>query len=253
MGSIALDWTTFALEIVNFLVLLWLLRRFLYRPLSAAIARRRAQIEQTLREGREAKAQAEALERQYQGRLEAWEREKAGARAAFARDLDQERARRLSELATAMDHERVRREAAAARDAEQRRREMEHLALHQGSAFAARLVSRLAGPELEAKIVDLAISQLPRLSGESRGALHAAANRSGSGSIVVKSAFPLAESQREQLAHALAEAAGAQLSCSFASDPDLVAGVRIELGAWVLAANLRDELSAFAESANDAA
>ena len=38
-----LDTTTFVLEIVNFLILLWLLNRFLYRPVQAAIARRQQQ------------------------------------------------------------------------------------------------------------------------------------------------------------------------------------------------------------------
>ena len=37
----ALDWSTLALEAVNFLILVWLLQRFLYRPVLAAIDRRR--------------------------------------------------------------------------------------------------------------------------------------------------------------------------------------------------------------------
>ena len=31
----AFDWTTFGLEIINFLALLWILKRFLYRPVLA--------------------------------------------------------------------------------------------------------------------------------------------------------------------------------------------------------------------------
>ena len=37
-----IDWTTFALEIINFLVLVWILKRFLYRPVLDTLARRRA-------------------------------------------------------------------------------------------------------------------------------------------------------------------------------------------------------------------
>jgi len=253
MGSITLDWTTFALEILNFLVLLWLLKRFLYGPISGAIARRRAQIEQTLAEGRQAKAKADALERQYQGRLEDWEREKADARAQLGRDLEKERSRRLAELAASVERERLRREAAAARDAEQRRRELQHSALRQGSAFAARLAGRLAGPELEARIIDVAISDLRQLPQERRDALHAAAAQTRDPSTAIGSAYPIAQPQREQLVAALNEAAAARLDPVFAVDPALVSGIRIELGAWILAANLRDELAAFADSGNDAA
>ena len=35
-----LNWTTFALEAVNFMVLVWILKRFLYKPVLAAIAQR---------------------------------------------------------------------------------------------------------------------------------------------------------------------------------------------------------------------
>ncbi|WP_054775053.1 hypothetical protein [Methylogaea oryzae] len=42
-----LDWSTIALEIVNFLILVWLLKRLLYKPVQDIIAQRRAAIEAT--------------------------------------------------------------------------------------------------------------------------------------------------------------------------------------------------------------
>jgi F-type H+-transporting ATPase subunit b len=250
MGSIALDWTTFALEIVNFLVLLWLLKRFLYRPVAEALARRRAHIERSLTEGREAKAKAEALEKQYEGRLAEWERERARARAGLARELEAERSQRLAELSAALERERERREAAAARDADQRRREAEHEALEQGAAFAARLTGALAGPELEAHIIELAVARIRGLPQDKQDALRAA-GRGSESAATVRSAYPLSDTQRDQLTAALDQAAGAKLRLGFATDRDLVAGLRVELGAWVLSANVRDELAAFADSANE--
>jgi hypothetical protein len=52
-----LDATTFALEILNFAVLLWLLRRFLFKPVQAALAAR-AQAEQQQRDTLDARQQA---------------------------------------------------------------------------------------------------------------------------------------------------------------------------------------------------
>ena len=37
-----LDWTTFVLEVINFLVLVWILRRYLYRPVLNTLAARKA-------------------------------------------------------------------------------------------------------------------------------------------------------------------------------------------------------------------
>ena len=45
-----LDWTTFILELVNFVVLVWILNRFLYRPVMNVIDQRKAAIQRTLAE-----------------------------------------------------------------------------------------------------------------------------------------------------------------------------------------------------------
>ena len=71
-----IDWTTFALEIINFLVLVWILKRFLYRPVLDTLARRRAGVEHTLAEARETEARAKTLQDQYASRLAEWEGEK---------------------------------------------------------------------------------------------------------------------------------------------------------------------------------
>ena len=42
------NWTTFSFEIINFLILVWILQRFLYKPVTNAIARRKAAIESQL-------------------------------------------------------------------------------------------------------------------------------------------------------------------------------------------------------------
>ena len=55
-----LSWSTFALEIVNFLVLVWILKHFLYKPVMDVIARRRADIESTLADAKTAQDEADA-------------------------------------------------------------------------------------------------------------------------------------------------------------------------------------------------
>jgi F-type H+-transporting ATPase subunit b len=244
-----LDWTTFALEIVNFLVLVWLLARFLYRPVAQAIERRRAEIERALKEAREAQAQAAALREQYEGRLAQWEREKAQARTKLREELDAERAKKMQELAAALEQERLRREALGERAALERAREAEDAALRQGAAFAARLGAALAGPELEARIVELALAELGKLPRERREALAAAA--AANPRAAVASAYDLPEEQRRRIGSALAEASSAQIECDYRRDERLVAGLRIEIGPWVLDANLREELAAFAQSGHE--
>ena len=159
-----LSWSTFLLEIVNFLVLVWILKRFLYKPVVDVIARRREKIEQTLEAAEEKRRTSEALRAQYENRLADWEQEKEAARTEFQRDIEQERVSRLEALATELEAERRKREVVAERERRESERRLENQALALAAGFAARLLTRVAGPELERRLVEVLQEDLPRLS-----------------------------------------------------------------------------------------
>ena len=54
-----IDWITVAAQIANFLVLVWLLQRFLYQPITQAMTRREKEIEDRLAEAKDARQAAE--------------------------------------------------------------------------------------------------------------------------------------------------------------------------------------------------
>jgi F-type H+-transporting ATPase subunit b len=243
---VELNWSTFVLEIVNFLVLVWILKRFLYRPVLDVIARRRAGIEQTLVEAKTLKAEAGEMGLRYEGRLAEWEREREDARKQLAQELDTERGRRLLALETELAQERERDQSARERREAEAMREMEGRALAQGATFAGRLLRQAAGPDLEARLVDMAVADLRRLPEADLARLR---ERWGehSDAATVASAHPLSEARRQALTEAVAAATGRAVRLSFFEQPELVAGLRITLGAWVLEANLQAELRGFAE------
>jgi len=61
------DWWTLGLELINFLVLVWILQRFLYRPVLSIIARRQEDVEAAFTEAVEAKTTAEQTQRSFEG------------------------------------------------------------------------------------------------------------------------------------------------------------------------------------------
>ncbi|HWQ12793.1 MAG TPA: hypothetical protein VNL77_08335, partial [Roseiflexaceae bacterium] len=107
----AFDWLTFGFEIVNFLVLVWLLHRLLYRPVLAMIQRRRDEIAASTQAAEALRAEAEQLKAEYDRRLEDWAGERARARRELDEELERERQRRLQALETELA-ERRQREAA---------------------------------------------------------------------------------------------------------------------------------------------
>jgi F-type H+-transporting ATPase subunit b len=244
-----LNWSTVVLEILNFLILVWILKRFLYQPVLDVIARRRAGIEKTLADAETHHAEAVSLQEQYEGRLAEWDRERQQAREALARDLDAERTRKLAELQTALEQEQEKVRVAGARRQADALRKTEETALLHAARFATQLLQQASGPELEARLADLAIAGLTALPA---GRIDDLRNSHGKppGEVRVASAFPLADDQRQRLEQALASIAGPDIPRHFEQDSALIAGVRISIGPWVLGVNLQDELHGFMELAH---
>jgi len=242
---VQLDWSTILLEIVNFLVLVWILKRFLYQPVLYVIAQRKAGIESAIAGADAKRAEADALKAQYENRLADWEHERAGARETLAHELDAERRRRLAGLEESLAAEREKARVADERRLGEFQRRAEEQAVAQGARFAARLLDRVNGPELDARLVALALEGLggldaPRLAELRAGAPDAA-------EIEVQSARALDPASRQAIEAAIAKLLGSSPAYRYRVDPALVAGVRIQLGPWVLRASLQDELQGLAE------
>lgn len=245
----AIDWTTFTLEIINFLVLVWILKRFLYQPVLETLARRRAGIERALAEARDTETRAKALQAQFENRLADWEQEKAALRARFEQELITERSRQMQALANTLAQERERNVAQDTHRRDEQRRELETQALEQACRFATALLARLAGPELEARLVEAGMEDFAALPADQLNGIAAAARTPGA-RVRVASAFPLSEAQQKHIGATLAARLGISPDLDFRVDPTLRAGLRLALGPWRMNFSLADELAQFAAAAH---
>lgn len=243
-----IDTTSFVLQLVNFVVLVWILHRFLYRPVLAAIDRRRAAVDKTMSDAQSVREEAEHLRTQFQSRLGQWESERVKARAALETELAAARTKGLADAALAVERERERLAALQAKREADWKREAEQRALEQASTFAARLLERIADAALDERLVQVLAEDLAVWPPGKLDPLAAAA-RAASGRVSVLSACALPEAARAQLARTLSERLHIECRPEFSVDDGLLAGVSVVIGPWVLQANLRDELRVFAGAA----
>lgn len=238
-----LDLTTFVLEILNFGVLLWLLNRFLFRPIQAAIARRQAEAEaaRAALDGR-AKALADA-EAELAARRAAETDEREAARAALGEDMRRERGERMRALDAEMAQARAQAEARLAAQQESQRRQCETEARTRAEAYVRHYLERLAGPALEQAIIALFLADLGQIDPEKRRALGAAAVAA---SVRLETVYPLSEAAEASLAEGLASLLGHPVTLSWRAAPELIAGLRVELDGHRLEASLAAGLRAFA-------
>jgi len=244
-----LDWTTFLLEIANFLILVWIMNRLLYRPVMNAIAARRAGLARTAAEAERLRQDAAELEARYKSRLTEWEREKEGLRKEMFVELSADRTRLEAALHASLEQERDKARTIRDQDLRDRLREMEEIALGQGSRFVTRLLEEVRSPELEERLQGLFLSSLATLPAERLRAIAEALSEPGV-PVRAATAFVCPEQRRTEIRQRLSEICGYQGAIEFIEEPALIAGVQLRAGPWILDATLHGELGYFTEAAH---
>lgn len=237
------NWTTFALEILNFLVLIWILTHFLYRPVRNAMRQRSAAIAASLAEAQAQRTAAEELKRQYDRRAADWEIERARARTKLQDEIAAERARLMVNVHAEIAAERKKDQALQQRYMVELREVCRREARDEAAGFTAQLLARLATPALEQRIGEIVLEDLPLLPTEQLQAFRQACLQQ---TPRISSAYLLPATLRSALQQALSEIVGMPVNCEFMHDESLIAGLRVNAGPWVLRCSLADELMFFA-------
>lgn len=241
------DWTTFFLEILNFLVLLWILQRFIYRPILNSLDQRQQRIKDESARAEQLRDEAETLRHEYEARLTDWNQECELNRHQLEQELAQLRNAGLENLKKTLADEaaksRARDEAAVTAHESALRREARSAAYSQVSL----MLQRLASPELTHNIVGIFLEDLGDLPEIDQHALRKAATMLITASAVeIISAHPLNPADRSLLVDGLSTTARQDLRFAFKEDPSLIAGILAIVGECQLHANLADELAFFA-------
>ncbi len=221
-----IDWFTVAAQAVNFLILMWLLKRFLYRPVLNAIDEREAGIVKAVKN---AESQQRAAENEHAlcvRKNEDFDRDRAGMLG-----LAREEARATGEQL--LERERLAAEASRARWrsglADEQRRlgdEIVHRIQEEVFAVLRQAFADLADTTLEARMIEVFGRRL-RLAKETPGGVLYTASRAAPATLLVKSAFELSAEQQAALRQTIAEAFSAEVAVKFETAANLISGIEL--------------------------
>ncbi|WP_226648265.1 F0F1 ATP synthase subunit delta [Microbulbifer variabilis] len=245
-----LSWSTLALEMFNFLVLLWLLKRFFYKPVQSVIKRRQDSIEERLARAEQMEVKANKMLSQYEERKEQWHLECEQAREALQTEIKLKREKEERSLRDSLEQERQRNLTLEIQHSHDLERQLELRALEQGSQFAAQLLKLASGPELENRLIELFIHALNSLDEDRIVELRNQLSHSDA-LMQISSAFTLTEEKRITIKKLMKKILQRDLQYHFVEDSELVAGLRIRVGPWELGANINDELLGFSSLMGD--
>jgi F-type H+-transporting ATPase subunit b len=208
-----IDWLTVGAQVINFVVLVWLLQKFLYRPVLAAIDARERTIAKRIRDAQTREAQAKAQEEKFRQCNEEFATERVGLLSKANEEAGTERQRLLESART---------EAAVLRAnlAQQLIKERDNLTSRvvtnlQSEVFAltSSTLAQLADDNLEHRMVEVFLRRLDESSTRGAASAH------------VRSAFDLQPQQRGLIAQRLGG-----VPVTFERAPELVCGIELIVG-----------------------
>lgn len=236
------DWSTFFLEILNFLILIWLLQHFLFRPVLKVVDERQRRIQMELEEVEQERAQSQLLKETYESELKLLDVRRKQALLELEQEIARERELQLNKMALELSGLKTRGLIQEEQRNHEIRMTLESKAIEKATRFLSTMLERLASPELEAGILDVMLDDLELAHEHQDNKLESVLD----GSIIkVSSAYPLNDAQRAALERMLKRMSGNNVVLSYVENPSLLSGVRIECGSFRISANLHDELDFF--------
>lgn len=219
----SIDWITVAAQIANFLVLVWLLRRFLYRPILDGIDAREAEITNRMHEAVLAKEKAQAAERVHLDQVRVLNAKQSDMADAVRQEAETQRDALLAEGRKRLEEERV---ASQAHLDEERKKYAAKLQRAGGGALLSltrKALTDLADTSLEGRIAQHLAKRIEPMAEEFR----AAAGKSTAAVITSRAALP--ESAQNDLISSL-QTVFPDIPFRFETDEDQPPGLVLRIG-----------------------
>jgi F-type H+-transporting ATPase subunit b len=236
-----ISWWTFALQVVNFLVLVWLLQRFLYRPVRGILEKRKQLSKEAFAAADKAKTEAEAAQRRYEEDREKLAEERQAVLDAAHRASETERTKRLEE--TRQETQKLI-ETAQASIAEERAKTLSGLETDVASlavSLAGKLLESLGGSIAGTVFLDQTEAALKTLPEAERRRLERDLGANGS-HVTVVTAAPLKSQEQQAWQSRLEQNLKRSLQIDFNVDPKLIGGAAVHFPHMVVSFAWADQL-----------
>lgn len=234
------DWITTIAQIINFLVLVYLLKRFLYGPIVAAMDRREEHVAQRL----EAAAQQSTLAQQqgndYREKLHELEQQREQLMEAAKREAETQRIQLMDELRNEIAtirtrwHEEVKREQHAFLD------QARQMVGDQVCRVARQALGELSDAELETQMLEVFLNKLAQVPAEDKKRLAETATEKG---LTIQTGFPLSPTMQEKLSSEIHQHIAPALALHFEQLPALICGINLKGPGFKLEWNIESYLA----------
>jgi len=245
-----IDWFTVGAQALNFLILVWLMKRFLYKPILNAIDEREKRIATELANADKKKAEAQKESDEFKQKNEEFDKQRAALMGKATEEARAERARLLDEARKAGAdlsskwQEALRNEESNLHQAISRRTQQEIFAI------TRKALTDLATVSLEERMGEVFTRRLREMNGQSKAGLGETL-KTASEPALVRSAFDLPGEQRAAIQNALNETFSAEIHIRFETAPDLISGIELTTNGQKVAWSIADYLASMEKGVDE--
>jgi F-type H+-transporting ATPase subunit b len=237
-----IDWFTVGAQALNFLILVWLLKRFLYKPILNAVDAREKLIATELSDARAKMTEAQRERDEFRHKNEVFDQQRAALFSKAADEAKAERQRLLDDARNAADAVSAKRQEALRSDFDNLNQAIRRRTQEEVFAVARRVLTDLAGSSLEERIGNMFMRRLDTMDDAAKAALGRAL-KTASEPALVRSAFDLPPAQRAAIQNALNVTFSTEVRLRFETAPDLVGGIELTTNGQKLAWSIADYLT----------
>jgi F-type H+-transporting ATPase subunit b len=236
-----IDWFTVGAQALNFIVLVWLLKRFLYKPILNAVDAREKRIAAELADADAKKAEARKERDEFQHKNETFDQQRTALLNKATEEAGAERSRLLDDARKAADALSAKRQETLRSDATNLNQAIRQRTQQEVFAIARKALTDLAATSLEERMSAVFIGRLRTMDAKAKEGL-AKALATASEPAVVRSAFDLPPEQCAAIQKTLNATFSTDVHIRFETAPDLVSGIEFTSNGQKVAWSIADYL-----------
>lgn len=241
-----IDWLTVAAQLVNFLVLVWLLKRFLYKPVLQAIDEREKHIMQQLEDAQSQKTEAGKEHDEFLNKTKEFDNQRQSLMNNAINEINAERQRLIDETRSDTEALRLQLRETLRNEQQNLNDEIVRRTRDEVFAIARKALADLASVNLETHISEVFIRRLNELNEEERE-LMTTALQSSPQWATVRSAFKLPEQLQTAIRQTIRDSFLTEVPVTFETAPHLVNGLELVSNGYKITWNIDEYLSSLKE------
>lgn len=245
-----IDWFTVVAQVLNFLILVWLLKRFLYTPILDAIDAREKRITAELADANAKKAEARQERDEFTRKNVEFDQQRAALLTKAEDEASAERQRLLSQARKESDTLRTKWQEALRSEHRSLSEELSRRTREEVFAIARKTLKDLATTSLEEQMTEAFLCRLRELGSAEKGELQLAFEAASTPAIV-RSTFHLPSTQRQAIAGVVKDVLAIKTQVQFETVPDLVSGIELMANGHKVAWSIANYLVSLKKSVDD--